>query len=360
MIKSNLKIILLYDNDEDLKKLKSFIEARYHIVLAATIEETFEQIYSFQPHIIIIPLELKTVDGRQLIKQLLMKAHNFEVIVLSRKKDSKDAMVLNKMGVYSYLNSPISIQQLLFSISQIEEKLLSPTCWQVSQFIEIERLRRSFLIALMKHNAQSALITSATSGEGKTFLLQNLVRNLAKNYHNKFLLIDVNHYRPKLHEYFHLDNRIGFTDYLLGGTDWQRLIRNTEYTNLKMITSGKPIQPQTNAPNAEKLKELISQSKLKFDLVLFDCPSVQQYNRFNIDPLSLSRIVDCNFLIVLIKKTLRQDLASTLSEFERVGSQVHGLFLNNLLIPKQIINWKKILTYKFLTKKKLHGRKNKL
>jgi Mrp family chromosome partitioning ATPase len=60
------------------------------------------------------------------------------------------------------------------------------------------------------------MITSSTNGEGKSFTAANLGVSLAREIHNRVLMIDCDLRNPTLTKWFGLENGRGLSEYLQG------------------------------------------------------------------------------------------------------------------------------------------------
>jgi capsular exopolysaccharide synthesis family protein len=117
------------------------------------------------------------------------------------------------------------------------------------------------------------LITSALSGEGKTFFSNNLALIHAFSG-KKTVLIGADMRRPKILKDFDIREDIGLSDYLAGGASISEVVQTTRFENLHIINSG------TVPPNPSELllkpatKKLIDELKKVYDYVIIDSPPI--------------------------------------------------------------------------------------
>ncbi len=115
------------------------------------------------------------------------------------------------------------------------------------------------------------LVTSATSGEGKSFVASNLAMTYALS-NKKVLLIGLDLRRPRLDNIFGCGNRQGVTTYLSGKVnDINDLIKSySEKPNLHILTAG-PIPPNPNELLiSNKMEEMIDTLKNEYDIIIID------------------------------------------------------------------------------------------
>ena len=117
------------------------------------------------------------------------------------------------------------------------------------------------------------LLTSSSSGEGKTFITINLGISLALT-EKKVVLIGLDLRKPKLTKYITgNEETTGITNYLAGKMAMNEIILPTEiHPNLFYIPSG-PMPPNpAELLMGHKLEELIDHLKEHFDSILIDTP----------------------------------------------------------------------------------------
>ncbi|NJK84907.1 MAG: CpsD/CapB family tyrosine-protein kinase [Bacteroidales bacterium] len=98
---------------------------------------------------------------------------------------------------------------------------------------------------------QVLLLTSTTSGEGKTFCAINLASAFALNGH-KTVILEFDLRRPKIHQDFGSSNMIGISSYLIDKAIVDDIIMPTQIENLDLISAG---------PAAPNPAELIASEK---------------------------------------------------------------------------------------------------
>jgi capsular exopolysaccharide synthesis family protein len=114
-------------------------------------------------------------------------------------------------------------------------------------------------------------VTSAISGEGKTFCSVNLATIFALNG-KKTLLISLDLRRPKIHRVFNIPNVEGMSTYLIGKTEPAKLIIETNIHNLYVATSG-PIPPNpSELIGSKRMKLFMDEAKKSFDYIIVDTP----------------------------------------------------------------------------------------
>jgi len=120
---------------------------------------------------------------------------------------------------------------------------------------------------------QVILITSSYSGEGKSFIAQNLASVFAL-FGKKTLLIGFDLRRPKLYQDFNLSNKVGISTALINKASISEIIQPTLIQNLDFISAG-PIPPNPlELIASDKTDIVFSDLKKIYDYIIIDSPPV--------------------------------------------------------------------------------------
>jgi tyrosine-protein kinase Etk/Wzc len=134
-------------------------------------------------------------------------------------------------------------------------------------------LRTNLQYILKDPNAKVIAVSSAVSGEGKTFCSLNLATIFAMAG-RKTLLVNLDLRRPKIHRVFNLTNEIGMSTYLIGKTPFDEAVRSTNINNLFVATSG-PIPPNpAELIDSDRMKQFVEKAKSQFDFIIIDTPPI--------------------------------------------------------------------------------------
>lgn len=173
---------------------------------------------------------------------------------------------------------------------------------------QIEILRFQVLKKLDQLNANSLMITSATPGEGKTFISTNLAVSIAQNLDRTVMLIDADlRNRTRRHQdianiFFNSYSGEGISDYLQGTARISDVLINPGIPRLTLLPRGQGLLDSPTLLESAKMEELISEMKSRYSnerIILFDGSSFLP----NADALILSRFVDAVLVVVESEKT---------------------------------------------------------
>lgn len=116
-------------------------------------------------------------------------------------------------------------------------------------------------------------ITSTISGEGKTFITINLAGILAFS-EKRVIILDLDMRKPKIHRQFNAENLCGISSILAGHENYTNCIRHSDLKNLDYITAG-PIPPNpSELIMNQRMDNLLTQLKTKYDFIIIDNPPV--------------------------------------------------------------------------------------
>lgn len=214
--------------------------------------------------------------------------------------------------VRDFLNDTISDQDelkrlspipLLATIPESKRKRITPD-EPKSLLAEAFRTARINLQYLNADAARQVVgFTSSSSGEGKTFCALNLATVMALSG-KRTIIIDADMRRPRVQESLELQDGPGLSNYLIGETALDHIIRRTDINGLDVITAG-PIPPNPlELVESTHMAELFKQLRNRYDQVIVDASPMGLVSEFVI----LTRHIDVTLYVVRQGKTHRKDL----------------------------------------------------
>jgi protein-tyrosine kinase len=135
------------------------------------------------------------------------------------------------------------------------------------------RTLRSRLYHLRADNSMRVvLITSPISGDGKTFVANNLAQALVRQPDRRVLLIDADLRSSRLHTRLGAPAGPGLGEYLSGKADEMAVIQHGQEGGLYFIAGGTPANEASELLSNGRLKNLIERMTPCFDWIIFDSP----------------------------------------------------------------------------------------
>ena len=158
-------------------------------------------------------------------------------------------------------NGEINLQRTL--ISHLEPKSAATEAFR--------SLRTAIHFSTTGNDKKRLLVTSAFPGEGKTTVAANLAVIMAQTG-QKICLVGCDLRRPSLHELFHFDRSPGLTEILIGDTELDKAIHQTEIDNLSFIGSGITPPNPSELLGSSHMDDVLETLNESFDCVLLDAP----------------------------------------------------------------------------------------
>ncbi len=116
------------------------------------------------------------------------------------------------------------------------------------------------------------------------------------------------------------------TDMLLGGLEYEQILKTQGIENLHIMTCGERTPNPAELLSFPETDELIKELKQNFDVVLFDTPPTLSVT----DSAILGSKTDGVILVYQAGKTSRYALLRTKTQLENVNAKIWGLIINNL------------------------------
>lgn len=187
-------------------------------------------------------------------------------------------------------------------------------------------LRTSLLFSSAGKPPQSILVTSSQPSEGKTTTAVNTAITLAQSDVD-VVIIDCDLRRPRLHNYFDLENTKGLTNYLSGERNTENLIKQCrDLPRLKVITSG-PIPPNpTELLSSNEMRNLIQFLRGRYKHVIIDSPPAISFT----DAAILSTLVDGVVIVAMAGKSSIHLMRRFKQRLGTIGARIYGVVLNGI------------------------------
>ena len=187
-------------------------------------------------------------------------------------------------------------------------------------------LRTSLQFARQERQLHSLVVTSPGVGEGKTATLANLGVVFAQAG-ERVVVVSCDLRRPRIGEFFGLDEHVGLTSVLLGQrTLEEALLPVPDVDRLSLLPAG-PVPPNpAELLNGAKVREIFTRLRDQYDLVLIDSPPVLPVT----DAAILSQYADATLMLAAAGQTRRSDLHRAVEKLDQVGTTILGTVLNKV------------------------------
>lgn len=188
-------------------------------------------------------------------------------------------------------------------------------------------LRTNLQYSSPDNPVRSIMVTSATSGEGKSTTTVNLAVTFAQSGKN-VLLVDGDLRKPSIHKAFALNNVSGLSSLIVSGDSVKRVALLSWIDNLSIIPSG-PIPPNpAELLSSKRAKDLFNMFVEEYDMVIIDSPPVGAGS----DALILSTLAGGTLFVVDYGKIPKERAKAAVNQLKNINANILGVIMNRVPI----------------------------
>jgi len=202
------------------------------------------------------------------------------------------------------------------------------------------KILRTNILSLNKGRPPKTIsITSSVAAEGKTVSALNLALTLSHATHKpRVILIDADLRKGQLLNYLGVSARPGLSEYLQGEASLEEILFNLEdVSHLSFIASGAVPQKPVELLASEKMRELTTSLRAKYDFVLIDTPPVIPVT----DAVIIASNVEGVLLVIKAGSTQRGMVSRAAELLAQAHSNIIGHVLTGVeyFIPEYIYRY---------------------
>jgi protein-tyrosine kinase len=181
--------------------------------------------------------------------------------------------------------------------------------------------------AALKHG-NLIMITSAVTGEGKSFTSVNLAMSIAAELDHTVMLVDADVARPSIPRMLGLAEGPGLLDLLEGKAEMSDVLMKTSIDKLTLLTSGTPHARATELLASDAMRMLLDDISQRYRdrIVIFDSPPLLLTTEARVLASQMGQVV----MVVQADKTLQADVQQALATIE--ACPVKMMLLNQVRI----------------------------
>jgi len=162
-------------------------------------------------------------------------------------------------------------------------------------------------------------VTSAESGDGKTFMSTNLAA-LYGLTGKKTLLIDLDVRKPNIHTKLAIENGVGITNFLIGECGEDELILHNENFDFDFIRAGAVPPNPGELIHSDKLLGFLKKMRDQYDYIILDTSPIGQVP----DALALVAETDLTVFVIRCLQTSKSFCSQSLQALEEdYGTKIH-------------------------------------
>ncbi len=186
-------------------------------------------------------------------------------------------------------------------------------------------LRTALQFKSLERPLKTILVTSPRAADGKTTTVANLAVALSRA-DQRVVVLSCDLRRPRLQDFFHLPNTVGFTSVLVGEATLASALQSVPGTEHLVVLPSGPVPPNpSELLSTDRTKEIVALFCEETDVVLIDSPPVLPVA----DALVLSDIVDGVLLVASARSTSRKGVARACELLRAVNAPLIGTVLSN-------------------------------
>jgi capsular exopolysaccharide synthesis family protein len=179
-------------------------------------------------------------------------------------------------------------------------------------------------VAAAERGVKTIMVVSPSPGEGKSTTSANLGVVLAQA-DKRVVIVSADLRRPRLHEFFGLDNDQGLSQVLDGSRRLFDSLQRTAVENLAVLPSGPVPQNPAELLQSQAMRDLLREQGGVVDFILVDCPPVLSVG----DALGLAPFVDSVLFVADAGATTVDDAERARNALDQVGANFIGAVLND-------------------------------
>jgi capsular exopolysaccharide synthesis family protein len=173
------------------------------------------------------------------------------------------------------------------------------------------------------------LVTSLVEAEGKSVNTLNLALSYVSGGY-KTVVIDADLRKHVLHKRMNLKNITGLSNYIEESAILEEVIQSSEIENLDFITAGLNPKNPGELVLSSRMKKLVADLKLKYDVVLIDTPPIGLVS----DAKQLMALSDINLHVVRQNVTSMEMLGELNNLFTNEALEKYHIVLNDVVEEK--------------------------
>ena len=188
-------------------------------------------------------------------------------------------------------------------------------------------LYTNILYLNIEDKCKKIAITSAVSGEGKTFVSTNLAITLAQNSSDsKVLLIDTDMRQPRVSALLDMSQSShGLSEYLAGIDDTPNFVYVPD-KKLTVLSAGANNVNPTKLIASKRMSELIRACEEEFDYIIIDTPPLNIVS----DAILLNENINGYVLATRADYSDVKSVSEALARLNQINAEIYGVVLSSV------------------------------
>lgn len=192
---------------------------------------------------------------------------------------------------------------------------------------QLKRIQANLMLNKDNKNPQTILLTGTKTGEGASYITNNLAIQFAKLY-SKILVIDTDIKDKTLTNIMAKKGSAGLTELIQTNNveNIEKLVQKTKIENISILPVG-TAKIGEEAFLTETISNVIEELKKNYDIILIDSSSINE----NVLPIRLTNVAEATVIVSESGKVKQEDILKAKMEIENVGGKIAGIILNKTI-----------------------------
>lgn len=202
---SPLNILVVEDHDDLREATVAALQAQGHIVQGADCAESMDEaLAGFQPHIVLLDLNLPSEDGLSIARRLRAAEPGLGIIMVTARDSARDVMAGYETGADIYVSKPTSPAELHAAIRALARRLAvaSPPAISLELDLRTMRLQGPGGLVDVSHQERELLTALARAPDHRqeTWQLMERIGKQVEEHEIRALAVQIVRLRKKLEQ----------------------------------------------------------------------------------------------------------------------------------------------------------------
>lgn len=218
----------------------------------------------------------------------------------------------------------LKVHREIITHSDYDPKMVVVTAPDSYESENFKLLRAQIMFAKDRKRPRTIMVTSATPGDGKTFVAANLAVSIASGIDEHVLLVDCDLRRPDLHQMFGFSTSDGLHEHLARKKPLSELILSTRINKLSLLPAGHLPDNPSELLASGAMKSFLEEIRDRYvdRIIILDTAPSQVLAEANI----LSTFVDGIVFVVRAERTPKELISKAITALGK--DKILGIVFN--------------------------------